>query len=345
MLYWLLLIMSGLATGAGLALFFRRPFPGSLYAAVALVSVGLVGLVMMFWKLFIKRGAGGGDSAKPASSPDSNWGGASVTGRGTRLKARQVSALLVHSLETCLDLLRLVSEPEDLADFGPILGELQSSAVDLVASNGSDRSVTTRTRRAADVQERLVELHKKLIERMGGDISEVRTAVTVDALETSIEDQVQVLERCSSRLTHATTQFDESPEIRAGLTTVAQSLERFLRGQGHDIRISSDELALAPTMRLPDLGLIERVLHELEELESHYPDEGPARQEAIAPARLKLKRLADAATSVDDAGRVHAKVSVLTEHIDAALGSLDEGRIDVASRHLNDLLKSVREFN
>ncbi len=328
MMDWLLLIAGALLAGAGLPMLVKPPFSGAVWGAGFMVGLGILAGVAGLWRLM--RAPVEADTEQGAEARQK-----------MELGASEVSALVLHVLEQSLDMLRLASSSAELDEIEKVVLAVQTVASRLGAERDALKVTGAQAREALGVGRRLAAIHRKLLEDMGRDPADAGPTLTPTFLRMELKTQVRRLEACSSGLAHLSRQFEDRPQLREGLTSAAQSVRMYLKASGARLGSSQEEMALAPTVRLPDLPLLEKVRAELAEIErggSFPPREG---RERVESARIRLEKLADAAMPMGTQ-TVQPIVQAVSTNLRQAAQSLERGEVGEAARQVDEVLKTVR---
>jgi len=187
-------------------------------------------------------------------------------------------------------------------------------------------------------------LERDWILRTGGDLRRDAMPPWTPGDCSSPQERENDNNSCSERLTHVSRQFDEEPEFRDALTSVARSLRIYMGRPMRQKAKSSGEEAFAATLRLPDLPTLEKMIQDLKELESVVGEEDYQSKQARAVQEYstELKRLMNVTGSPESVA-AWPKLKELSAGLQEACVSLETGRIDKARAHLDSVLKIVRE--
>ena len=335
MLDWLLLIAGALLAGAGLPLALRQPFQDALWVATGMVGVGLVSGAVGLWRLL---GHATEDDSSDARDGDP---------RVVELDASQVSALILHVIEEALEMLRLASSPSDLDEIGHLVLEVQTVASRLSLEKDQLNVRGAQARDILALGRKLAKVHRRLLERVGKDPGDAGPTLTTSHLQMDLAAQARRLDACSGGLVHLSRQFQDRPGLRDGLNSAAQSVRMYLKARGARLGSSQDEIALAPTVRLPDLPLLERLRAELRDMEEKHVEDQELAPDVLESAKRRLEKLAEA-TMPMGSQTVQPIVQDVSNHLKQAAESLGRGEVsDAASRvdKVLDLLAPAKSGN
>ncbi len=332
--YWFLLILCGLMGGAGLTLALRPPFEGAVWAAAGLGITGLVGAVYSFRKLFAEAPADGSGEEVPAFRPGR-------LGTGPVLSTDQGAGLLLLLLERTLGLLRVASDGESLDAIVQFVADLEEAAAELGVAETSVRLSGQVSRRFLELARRFAEVQRTVFTRAGREPDESAGRITLQEARMPQEDFGAKLADCSRQVSRLAGQFQGRPRLREGLMSTAQSLAAFFRSHGGRLSSSiEEEIALAPTVRLPDLPTIERVYQELKDLEE-ASGRGDPEPERVQETARRLSALVEAARPLGDQSQPRELVQV-SESLAAAAAALEARRFRQAAEELSRVLEVVR---
>ncbi len=328
---WIMLLAGALLAGAGLPLGLREPFDGALWVGAGMVVVGLMGMGMGLWRLM--------GIQEPTLEDESDDGP-----RRLELGADQVSALVLRVVEEALEMLRLASTKKDIDEITHLVLGVQTVASRLGVEKESLRVRGSQARDILSLARKLAAVHRRLLDAVGRDPEDAGPTLSVSHLQIGLASQTHRLEACSGGLVHLSRQFEDRPALREGLNSAAQSVRMYLASKGVRLGSSQEEIALAPTVRLPDIPLLERVRAELQAIEKEHSAEGGVESSVLESARHRLEKLAEASMPMGTQ-TVQPIVQEVSINLKAAAESLGRGEVGEAASRVDKVLRVVRAEN
>ncbi len=330
--YWFLLILCGLMGGAGLTLALRPPFGGAVWVAALLGLLGLLGAVFSFRRLFREPAEEVPQGDQPAFSPGR-------FGTGPVLTTEQGAGLVLLLLERTLGLLRVAGDGESLDAIARFVEGIEEASAELGVAEGRDRLTSQVSRRFLELARRFGEVQRTVFTKAGREPDESSGRITLQETRLSQEDFGAKLADCSRQVSRLAGQFEGRPRLREGLMTTAQSLAAYFRSRGGRLSSSvEEEIALAPTVRMPDLPTIERVYRELKELEEAA---GQAEPERVQETAGRLSALLEAARPLGRQSQPR-ELAEVSESLTAAAAALEARQFRQAAEALSRVLEVVR---
>ena len=260
------------------------------------------------------------------------------------LQARDVCSFILHEMDRVLEMLKRARGADDIASLESPTQELELWASELSVKKAKLKLSGRKVKQLWEVKDTLAALEREWIVRTGGDPLQDGTRAWRLGESRSETEREDHLNRCSERVALVARQFEEHPEFRNTLTSVARSIRVYLGRPQQKRKKSSGEEAFAATLRLPDLPTLERMIQELKDLEESRQDEGfeGRSEQAIKTYKLELKKLL-ASTGSPESVAAWPKLKELSAGLKGAAHSLESGKFDEARRQLDSVLKVVRE--
>lgn len=364
--HWFFMVSGGVVTGSGSAITLKWGLKGiGLYALLAAV-VGFVLLMVGVIKLL-----GMEDPVRNTSASNKSGGvaygankvGEGVEGRGPtaersvkaeddftdealpdEMNAPLLCSFVLHELDRVLELLKRSRGREDIEELMQPIRQLETWASELALKKNKLTVGGRKVKQLWQIRKSLSVLERDWILRTGGDLRRDAMPSWTPGDCSSPQEREEDYNRCSERLTHVSRQFDEDPEFRDALTSVARSLRIYMGRPMRQKAKSSGEEAFAATLRLPDLPTLEKMIQDLKDLEAvvDEKDYESRRMRAVEEYSTELKRLMNVTGSPESVA-AWPKLKELSAGLQDACVSLETGRIDKARAHLDSVLKIVRE--
>lgn len=345
--FWLLLVVAGLMVGAGIALL-ARPLPAKYgwlsapWVGPALAGCGLVGLVAALAGLLrrpARRRPQPKETPVPESLPRKPIKSDEILTPVKAMNAQEVATFLLQELERCLELLRHTASSDDLDRLGEAITRLREWGAQLSLEREKLEVAARKTKQLIKVRMETTQLHREQLHRSGHDLEIAEQ--TVSTLPPRLEkDQLEeTLDRCAKRLAHVARQFRERPQIRDGLTGVAQSIGTFLGLRKRTV--DPTDPALAATLKLPDLTALETLIAQLGQLRTTHG------QSPLDPGQLETQktyvRNLLAALGPSEGLQGYATLNELTLALQTAADALERADLDEAHTQLERALDTLLE--
>ncbi len=365
-LYWVFMVLGGLAVGTGVAITLRLGFQGIGIGAFAAALMGLGFLAVGVWMLFLRDDIVSRNTVPGTRrvSPPGQQGVeetslevAMTLGEGppaetphpdddppAEMDAPMICSFLVHELDRVFELLKRSRGREDINVLMEHVAELEIWASELALKKDELKYGTRGIKRLWNVKNSLSELERKWILRTGGDLrNDVKPGWSPKACS-SLQKMEELFKSCSERLAYVSRQFNEHPEFRDALVAFARSIRIYLgRPLDRDGRSSGEE-AFAATLRLPDLSTLEKMVYELGELEKSgnlqdFDNRSTRAAEEHGPVLKKLMAVAGSPESL----AAWPELKELSMGLQNAHSSLEAGKLATAIKHLDEVIKLVRD--
>lgn len=365
-LYWVFMMLGGVVTGAGFAITLRWGLQGIGIGAVIAALTGLGFLTAGVWMLFLREDPVQGSSAGPQLdirppgakaveetalevSPAQDKEPGVETGfpgdaPPAEMDAIMLCSFLVHELDRVLELLKRSRGREDIDALQEPVAELEIHASELALKKDELKVGTRRIKELWKVKNSLAVLERKWILRTGGDLHRDVMEGWNPKVCLSAQEMEDCFTRCSERLAHVSRQFNEQPEFRDALVATARSIRIYMgRPVERDGRSSGEE-AFAATLRLPDLSTLEKMIYELGELEKGRNEDGfDNRSERAAEEHGPVLRKLMAVAGSPESLAAWPELKELSMGLQNACDSLETGKLDNAIKHLDGVIRLVRD--
>jgi hypothetical protein len=334
--FWLLLVVAGLMVGAGIALL-ARPLPAKYgwmshaWVGPALAGCGLFGLVAALAGLLrrpARRRPEPKETPVPASLPRKPITSDEILTPIKSMNAREVATFLLQELERCLELLRHTADSDDLDRVGEAITQLREWGAKLSLERERLEVSARKTKQLIKIRLETTQLHREQLHRGGHDLEVAEQTVSTLPPRLGKSELEETLDRCAKRLAHVARQFRERPQIRDGLTGLAQSIGTFLGLRKRTV--DPTDPAMAATLKLPDLTALEKLLAQIGELKAkhaqHPPD--PAQLET---QKTYVRNLLNA-LAPSDGLEGHTTLNDLTTALQASADALERADLDRHSK-------------
>ena len=364
--HWFFMVCGGVITGSGSAITLKWGLKGiGLYALLAavfgfvLLMAGVIKLLRMEdpiqntsasnesggvayrEKQLGEGGEGRGPTAERSVSAEADLTDEELP---DEMNAPLLCSFVLHELDRVLELLKRSRGHDDIEALMQPTRQLEKWASELALKKNKLTVGGRKVRQLWQIRKSLSMLERDWILRTGGDLRRDAMPPWTPGDCSSPQERENDYNSCSERLTHVSRQFDEEPEFRDALTSVARSLRIYMGRPMRQKAKSSGEEAFAATLRLPDLPTLEKMIQDLKELESVVGEEDYQSKQARAVQEYstELKRLMNVTGSPESVA-AWPKLKELSAGLQEACVSLETGRIDKARAHLDSVLKIVRE--